>query len=119
MFRRISQAGYKIIWADRAQVQDWIPPNRTTLGWVLRRSFRTGNTLAFIHLDLQPALKTAARLLGWGFFGAFVGAGVLASGLLRGPHVMINGARYLTHGAGIITGVGGIRYPGYIVTDGE
>lgn len=48
----IAQRGGQIVWCDEAQVLDPMPAARTTRAWVLRRSFRTGNTWGRVTLDL-------------------------------------------------------------------
>jgi hypothetical protein len=119
MFRSLAAAGYKIVWADRALVHQWIPPNRTSVRWVLLRSFSVGNSMTFTELNLRPAIPTAAKLLGRGVAELFVGAGVLVSGLARGTHAMVGGARHMAYGTGLITAIGGLRYREYHTTDGE
>lgn len=119
MFQRISEAGYKIAWTDRAVVEEWIPRNRTTWRWVLRRAFRSGNSMTFTRLDLHPGLKTAALLLGEAVARSILGGGVLASGFVRGKHALADGARHLAYGAGLLTGIGGVRLREYLCTDGE
>lgn len=48
----ITQRGGQILWCDEAQVLDPMSAARTTRAWVLRRSFRTGNTWGRVTLDL-------------------------------------------------------------------
>ena len=45
-FERAKSLGATFAWASRAQVFEDVPASRTTLGWVLRRSFRIGDTNA-------------------------------------------------------------------------
>ena len=119
MFRGFAEAGYRIVWADRALVHEWIPPNRTTVKWVLRRSFRVGNSITFTFLELRPRFSTVLKLLARGVAETVFGAGVLATGPLRGMHAMVGGARHMAYGTGLISAIGGIRYREYASTDGE
>jgi glycosyltransferase involved in cell wall biosynthesis len=119
MFQRIFEAGYRIVWSDRAVVREWIPANRTTWRWVLRRSFRAGNSMTFTQLDLRPGFSTAAKLFSEGMARSIVGGGLLVSGLVRGQHVLVDGARHLAYATGLLTGIGGVRYREYLNTDGE
>lgn len=119
VFRSFAEAGYRIVWADRALVHEWIPANRTTVGWVLRRSFSVGNSTTFTFLELRPSFSTVAKLFGRGIAETVFGAGMLVTGLLRGMHAMVGGARHMAYGTGLITAIGGIRYREYRITDGE
>ena len=42
LFERLARRGHRIVWADDAVVYDDVPPERATLRWLLRRSFRSG-----------------------------------------------------------------------------
>lgn len=42
LFRRLSHEGARIVWIDEAPVVETVPPERTTLRWVLRRGLRYG-----------------------------------------------------------------------------
>lgn len=119
MFQRIAEAGYRIVWSDRAVVREWIPKNRTTLRWILRRSFRSGNSMTFTQLDLRPGFSTAAKLFGEGMARSIFGSGVLATGFVRGKHAVVDAACLLAYGAGLVTGIGGVRLREYLDSDGE
>lgn len=59
----VSQGGV-VRWCAEAEVLDFIPPNRSTRGWVMRRTFRTGNAWSRVALDLTdtPPQKLRQRL---------------------------------------------------------
>jgi succinoglycan biosynthesis protein ExoM len=42
------KAGYRVVTAENALVYEWIPKDRTTLRYLLKRRFRMGNTLTMI-----------------------------------------------------------------------
>jgi len=60
-FRRVRMAGYSIHWADSAVVTEWIPANRTTASWLVRRQFRIGNASAAIEAELEPGVGRRLR----------------------------------------------------------
>ncbi len=53
--RRVHRAGFRIVWADRAEVLEAVPASRMTAAWICQRAYRTGTTNAFIHRELRPA----------------------------------------------------------------
>lgn len=61
MFHRAALNGYKIVFCREAVVLEFIPPDRTTIRWILKRNFRIGGNWARIHLKIHPGLS--ARLL--------------------------------------------------------
>jgi GT2 family glycosyltransferase len=73
-FHRLKAAGCTFAWASKSKVYESVPPNRLKLGWIIRRSFRIGNTNARTQLSwrygrlgpLQIVLKACARILAAG-----------------------------------------------------
>lgn len=54
LFRRIAAQGAIMVWCDEAAVSEEVPPERAKAGWLLRRSYRTGQLfmrteLAMLH----------------------------------------------------------------------
>ncbi|WP_426191535.1 glycosyltransferase family 2 protein [Massilia sp. DWR3-1-1] len=47
LFARMHRSGYSMVWCDEACVREWTPPSRTTVRWVLKRTFRIGSVDAF------------------------------------------------------------------------
>lgn len=60
-FRRIREAGGKIVWCSEGRVVDEVPAERTTLRWILRRRFRHGYTAA--DANRNPLTIVKALLL--------------------------------------------------------
>ena len=58
--RQLSARSGRIIWCDESVATDFVPPERATRSWVLRRARRSGNTSSVI--DLYLAGSTSARL---------------------------------------------------------
>ena len=46
LFGILHQQGFKLVSCQEAIAYDYFPPERTTIKWLLKRSFRTGNTYA-------------------------------------------------------------------------
>ena len=112
LFQRFGMAGYKIVWANEAVVTEWVPSNRTTNSWLIRRYYRVGNSTSFIERDLRsfwvvPLL--ACKSLAW----MAIGAGLLVSSPLRGRHAAVQGWRACAYGAGLLTGLLGIPFEEY------
>jgi succinoglycan biosynthesis protein ExoM len=116
--RRVHRAGFRIVWADRAEVFETVPASRTTAGWLCRRAYRTGTTNAFIHRDLRPTLVAVPMILGIAAYRLVSGAVQAAAGLVIGRHWMVGGARWICYGAGMLVGLVGGRYHEYRQTHG-
>lgn len=112
-FQRIGMAGHRIVWADRAVVREWIPPERASPRWIIQRMFRVGNSTSVIEQDLKPGLATwlgaAARAVVW------LAIGLLQTlwGLVAGRRHLVNGLRHIAYSAGRVYGLVGRRYEEY------
>lgn len=53
-FRRLEQQGKKMVWCDEAILYEHVPAERATPSWMLRRSFRTGQTWTRVTLASSP-----------------------------------------------------------------
>jgi hypothetical protein len=112
-FLRVASAGYRLVWADDAVVDERVPPERMRLTWILRRAYRVANTWSLCERELSPSLgvlglraaKAVARLV--------LGAGLLASGVIAGRHVAARGLWHLAFGIGNLTGLLGLRFAEY------
>jgi succinoglycan biosynthesis protein ExoM len=112
-FLRASSAGYRLVWADNAVVEERVPADRAKLGWVLRRAYRVANTWSLCERELSPSpgllgmrvMKAIARLV--------LGAGLLAGGAVAGRHVAARGLWHIAFGAGNLTGLLGLRFAEY------
>lgn len=77
-FSRLHRAGHRVAYAQEAVVNEEVPAGRARLGWLLRRSFRNGQTFAAIRLA-DGASRPA--LLGGSLAKAAFCGGVALAGL--------------------------------------
>lgn len=115
-FRRASQDGARIVWADDAPVEEWIPPSRANARWLLQRAYRAGATLGQVDRDRPDVLIARPMRL-------IRGAGRLAQGLLMAPAAIfvpraltvrfVRALMMISRGTGMIAGVLGRRYEEY------
>jgi succinoglycan biosynthesis protein ExoM len=116
--RQLVSAGAVMSWCDEAVVTDWVPAARVTRDWVLRRAFRSGNSMSLVDLALaaDPIGRGRAR-----FHAARRGlprligglARWLVGGVVRSRRHQANGLRVAARGAGMLAGATGIAYAEY------
>jgi GT2 family glycosyltransferase len=116
--RRVHRAGFRIVWADRAEVFETVPASRMTANWLYQRAYRTGTTQAFIHRELRAAPIAIPMIAGIAIYRLVSGAMQAAAGLVVGRHWMVAGARWVCYGAGLMVGLLGGRYDEYRHTHG-
>jgi succinoglycan biosynthesis protein ExoM len=112
-FLRVSSAGYRLVWADDAVVEEHVPVERAQLDWILRRAYRVANTWSLCERELTPSrrllglrvVKAMARLV--------LGTLLLAASPIAGRHVAARGLWHLAFGAGNLTGLAGLRFAEY------
>jgi glycosyltransferase involved in cell wall biosynthesis len=112
-FRRVTTAGYSIVWSGEAIVHECVPGSRLTLRWLLQRDFRFGAVTA--RLERRGGLSAAAaiRMLlhgGW----------CLGKGLIGFPLAVVRGRAQAAWsldlaavGAGRLWGLFGLEYREY------
>jgi glycosyltransferase involved in cell wall biosynthesis len=116
--RRVSAAGFSIVWADEAQVRETFPTSRMTARWVYQRAYRIGTTTAFIARDLESLPVASAKMLSKALFQLVSGTLLAATGWIVGRHHAIRGVRHVCNGAGLVVGLMGGRYDEYRQTHG-
>ncbi|MRG60092.1 glycosyltransferase [Agromyces sp. CFH 90414] len=75
--RRLRAAGGRILWCNESETEDFVPSERVTRQWAMRRAFNGGN--ATVHVNLRLARGAAERVL------------VRTSGLIGGVARMLGG----------------------------
>lgn len=117
-FLRMHRAGRRMVWADGAAVHELIPSSRANLGWLLRRAYRVGNSLALCEMDLYPSVSTrvvrAAKAAG----RIARGLSLFAPSVIRGRHVFVKALQDVCWGAGSFAGMAGMAYEEYKTTHG-
>jgi len=115
-FWRVAALGEAVLWCDEAIVHEWVPPERTTVGWLARREYREGGTVALVERDLgASAVARGGRILR--------GAGRIAQGVLwlvssppLSPRLAaraVEGVKLAARGLGMIAGTLGVRFLEY------
>jgi succinoglycan biosynthesis protein ExoM len=116
--RRVHRAGFRIVWADQAEVFETFPVSRMAARWLYQRAYRTGTTNAFIHRDLRPMAVAVPMIAGASIYRLLSGALQAAAGSVVGRHWIVSGVRWVCYGAGLVVGLFGGRYDEYRRTHG-
>lgn len=113
MFGRLQDAGGVIRASTNAAVYDAVPAARMTLRWVLRRAYRTGNTLGRIAIIRQRG-RGERFAKGLGTIGKGI---VLSLGVgLFSKAFFIKGLMELSRGSGMLAGLVNIHFAEYSLT---
>lgn len=118
-FLRAHLAGHRIVWADHAIVSEVVPSSRVDVGWLVKREYRRGNTLSLCLRDLQDSPWRRARRVAQALVRVAQGAVVLVSAAVRGRVAMVQGLQLIALGAGLLSGLAGVRYDEYRVVHGS
>ncbi|HVE17026.1 MAG TPA: glycosyltransferase [Chthoniobacterales bacterium] len=111
-FGQAARLGFKMVYCDEAVVSELTPSSRARMGWLLRRAFRTGTTVALIRLRTNPSLL--GRL-----FIFIEGAGLILAAMIGAPLAVLGRAplahvlRLALKGCGRIYGSLGGAYAEY------
>jgi len=113
-FRKLLAHGGTIAYAKYATAWEIFPPARQSLGFLLKRSFRRGNSLAVCDLRLQKNSRGLA-------LRALKGIAIVALGLLglvpltlvRGVTAAVGTSSEIARGAGMLAGLIGVSYQAY------
>lgn len=118
-FMRVKKAGAKLVWADEALVEEFIPISRAHARWIVKRAFRIGNGYVFCVRALSPPYRWVVPRV----VGAFarIGYGTLALpfAAVRGRAPMVSALRTISNGVGSLVALAGKRYQEYTVIHGR
>lgn len=110
-FRHAAKKGLRIVWSASAVVHDFIPLERCSLKWLLRRNFRAGTTLAICDMEID-GIWGWLRRLGRAFTKIFQGLINLPVGF-EGRHELAKSFLMFARGFGMLAGLLGMRYEEY------
>jgi len=117
-FRRVHEAGYRMVWANDAIVYEWVPQSRMSERWILQRAFRYGITTPLIERNVRPGWGPVARTFAIGCYRLCKGLLLLPLTLLFGRHLSLTCLRHICYGVGMLAGLFGMRYGEYRQTHG-
>lgn len=112
-FMRISQAGYRIVWSNEAVVFEPVPHNRLQIGWLMRRSYRTGITYVQCELEIKGNWKTTLLRIGKAFLRIIQGTVYMPVAILGGRIPFTRSLLLLCRGLGMLAGMSGLRFYEY------
>jgi succinoglycan biosynthesis protein ExoM len=112
-FWRCRKDGHSFAWADGAHAFETTPRSRTTVGYLLRRKFRTGTEATRIDRKLAGKVDGVARR--WCKGLGLIGSGTLSLPIaaLGGRGAMVRSLMWTARGAGRIAAEFGILYEEY------
>jgi succinoglycan biosynthesis protein ExoM len=118
-FLAARRAGARIVWADDAIVHETFDRSRGTVGWLMRRAFRIGNSSVTVARALLPLARWLPRRLAGAGYRIVRGLLLLPVALGRGRAAQAAALQDLCVGAGALAGIAGIRYAEYARIHGE
>lgn len=113
--RQLRGAGGRLVWCAEAVVIDQVPASRANRSWVVRRSFRMGNTEArakiYVAGNHLTALKERGLAAGRGTARLLAGATGFGLGMATfSTKLRSRGARRAARGAGMLSAAFGYTY---------
>jgi len=108
-FARLHQSGGRIVWCNEAVVEEWVPPSRARLKWVLLRAYRIGTSHSLLALH-----ESYAKIVTRGVLRAGKGVCEVVAAVTKGKRPeAVRGLRQILSGVGMIAGTLGWRYEAY------
>ena len=112
-FERFAQRAHRIVWADDAQVLEFVPRSRVRCRWLLKRAFRVGTSSAFIGRSCRAPAEARWRILAHGCWCLAKGAAMQFGLFWGGRPAAVRGLQLAVFGAGRFVGSMGWRYEEY------
>jgi glycosyltransferase involved in cell wall biosynthesis len=120
-FMRVYEAGYKMHWANRAITYEWVPKERTSVGWNLRRGYRSWGSYSYCEKKWRPSLGVRIARLAKAIALILTGVISFPMSLFLGKTQLIKSLLFIYRGAGTFSGLLDRQYQEYAevaVTDG-
>lgn len=115
-FYRATQAGFTIVWADKAVVYEYVPKERQTLRWLLLRGFRTSQTMLYIASKYR-GIRGVLLELGKASVRLVLGIGIMPLALLGAlagrKEYIARALLWVARGLGPIWAIMGMWYEEY------
>ena len=118
-FKQVAREGGKIVWADRALVEEWVPRSRARVGWLLQRAYRGGNAFTLSERILDPPGRWLAPRIIKGLARTAQGVLLAVPSMLLGRAAAVRALQKAAIGAGTLAGVLGVRYQEYRALHGR
>ena len=119
-FSQIYRMGAKMLWADEAIVEEYNPPSRVSVNWILRRAFRFGNGTSICEIAVGSSFIVTMNCFLMSVMHILMGfLLVVPASICRGYAGFIRSLMYISLGVGEISGLIGIRFMEYKHTVGN
>lgn len=114
LFMQLGLRGARMVWADGAVVEEWIPEERTRVSWLMRRAFRYGIMTATCDRLLLRSAKAVFVRIAKGAGHIAVGAMLLIASPMSGRARMVRALQRMALGVGNLLGLMGYVYNEYL-----
>ena len=105
-FQRLARTGARIVWAADAKVIDYVPPSRTTAGWLIRRMRTVGRCVAPLRRDIDGPFRAMVATLAKSPVWILIGAATTIAGSIGGGKAWrVRGRSWIAYGIGLSEGV--------------
>lgn len=118
-FMRVKMSGARLVWADEARVEEFIPASRARVGWIVKRAFRIGNGYVFCVRALEPPHRWVVPRVAGALARIGYGTLSLPFAAVRGRAPLVSALRTISNGAGSLVALAGKRYQEYTVIHGR
>jgi succinoglycan biosynthesis protein ExoM len=112
-FLRVRRAGFQIVWASEAIAHETISAGRANLGWLLRRSYRAGNSWVLVESALDKRMSTRFITVVKAFGRIILGGLRALPSLILGKAAVTRALRSICLGVGMLTGLANWEYEEY------
>lgn len=117
---QLARTGAQLIWCDEAVVQEVIPASRGNVRWLIRRGYRTGNSIALCERAMDgPIRKSPARICAKAIRQILTHTISIVPASLSGRSSTVHHLIQMATGWGTLLGLLGHRYNEYRTIHGS